>query len=199
VHWQKNLWLALSFAAAVRKRGMDEFTSEGLPPDLEAIGTRMSAERPVATDVALDRVMTRAKRAIVTPKRSLLWRSTAPRLPRRSISLAVVAALACGGVASTASAGLLSPLTTQATVIVNAAATLVGTTATTTNTVTLNAPAVQYQCDNPITVAVVGTLLDDPLALLVKANPLLNIATVRVVGKTQVGPIVNVSYCVVVA
>ena len=100
---------------------------------------------------------------------------------------------------SAPSALIASPLTTQLTVIVNAAATVVGTTTTTTNTVTLNATDVQYRCDSPITVSVVGTLLNDPLALLLKANPLLNVATVRVVGKTQVGPVVNISYCVVVA
>ena len=99
----------LSFVVVVRTRSMDQFPSENLPPELDELGKRMSDERPVASNHTLDRVMTRAQGARRTRK-SFMWRSSAPRTPRKTIAFAITALLATGGVAATANAGLLDGL-----------------------------------------------------------------------------------------
>ena len=97
----------LSFAAVVRIKAMDQFPSENLPPELDELGKRMSEERPVASDRALNSVMTRAQGARRTRKSSLLWRSSAPRTPRKTITMFFVALLATGGMATASQASLL--------------------------------------------------------------------------------------------
>ncbi len=82
---------------------MDTFHSDDLPPELDELGMRMSTERPVASDRVLQSAMTRAQGAPRT-KTSLLWRSSAPRTPRKTIALLVAAIAATGGMATAASA-----------------------------------------------------------------------------------------------
>lgn len=84
--------------------------SDNLPPELDELGKRMRTDRPVASDRALDRVMTRAQGARRTRKTSLLWRSSAPRTPRKTIALVCAALVTTGGMAATANAGLLDTL-----------------------------------------------------------------------------------------
>ena len=69
----------------------------------------MSKERPVASDRVLSRVMTRARGA-GRARTSLLWRSSAPRPPRRSIAVCVAALLAAGSMTAAATAGPLDGL-----------------------------------------------------------------------------------------
>lgn len=83
---------------------MNELPSDNLPPELDELGQRMSKERPVASDPALDRVMTRAQSAR-RPRKSLLWRSTAPRAGRRSIAALVAGVMAMAGVTGVAVLG----------------------------------------------------------------------------------------------
>ena len=64
----------------------------------------MSTERPVASDCAIDSVMTRAQGARGASKSSLMWRSSAPRAPRKSLALGVAGVLAMAGAAGMASA-----------------------------------------------------------------------------------------------
>ncbi|HEV2776918.1 MAG TPA: hypothetical protein VGV90_15095 [Solirubrobacteraceae bacterium] len=87
----------MNFRSVVRTRGMDHPQSDNLPPELDELGKRMSMESPVASDRALDRVMTRAQGARRTRKSSLLWRSSAPRAGRKSIAVAVAGVLAMAG------------------------------------------------------------------------------------------------------
>lgn len=83
---------------------MNELPSDNLPPELDELGQRMSKERPVASDPALDRVMTRAQSAR-RPRKSLLWRSTAPRAGRRSIAAVVAGVMAMAGMTGVAVLG----------------------------------------------------------------------------------------------
>ena len=69
----------------------------------------MSDERPAADGRTLDRVMTRAQGAR-TRKSSLLWRSSAPRTPKKTIALVIAAIFATGGLATAANANLLGLL-----------------------------------------------------------------------------------------
>ena len=64
----------------------------------------MSTERPIASDRALRNVMTRAQGALRTRKSSLLWRSSAPRTPRKTIGLSLAALVATVGIAGAANA-----------------------------------------------------------------------------------------------
>lgn len=89
---------------------MDQFPADNLPPELDELGKRMSDERPVASDRTLDRVMTRAQAARPARKSGLLWRSSAPRTPRKTLALVCAALLTTGGMAATANAGLLDNL-----------------------------------------------------------------------------------------
>lgn len=66
----------------------------------------MSEERPVASDRALNSVMTRAQGARRTRKSSLLWRSSAPRTPRKTITMLFVALLATGSMATASQAAI---------------------------------------------------------------------------------------------
>lgn len=89
---------------------MDHLNTGNLPPELDELGTRLRDERPVASDRQLSRVMRRTEGARGTRK-SLLWRSSAPRSPRRTIALAIAALVATGGFTAAASAdGLLGGL-----------------------------------------------------------------------------------------
>lgn len=83
---------------------MNELPSDNLPPELDELGQRMSKERPVASDPALDRVMTRAQSAR-RPRKSLLWRSSAPRAGRKSVAALVAGVMAMAGVTGVAVLG----------------------------------------------------------------------------------------------
>lgn len=84
----------------MRIRGMNTFGDDDLlPPDLDELGKRLSAERPVASNDALDRVMTRAQRARST-RSGLFWRTTSARMPKMTAALAATGVLAVGGLAS---------------------------------------------------------------------------------------------------
>lgn len=83
---------------------MNRLESDGLPPELNELGERLTAERPVASDHALDRVMSRAQ-SERQPRKSLLWRSTAPRARRKSLALAIAGVMATGGIGGLAVAG----------------------------------------------------------------------------------------------
>ncbi len=88
---------------------MNQSHSDDLPPELDELGRRMSDERPAADGHTLDRVMTRAQGAR-TRKSSLLWRSSAPRTPKKTIALVIAAIAATGGMATAANANLLGNL-----------------------------------------------------------------------------------------
>ena len=88
---------------------MNQSHSDDLPPELDELGRRMSDERPAADGHTLDRVMTRAQGAR-TRKSSLLWRSSAPRTPKKTIALVIAAIFATGGMATAANANLLGNL-----------------------------------------------------------------------------------------
>ena len=89
---------------------MNHSHSDDLPSELDELGRRISDERPVASGRTLDNVMTRAQGAR-TRRSSLLWRSSAPRTPRKTIAIVVAALFATGGMATAASAnGLLGNL-----------------------------------------------------------------------------------------
>lgn len=88
---------------------MENFESDNLPPELDELGKRISKERPVASNFALDRVMTRAQGARSARRSSLLWRSSAPRAPKKSIAVGIAALLAMAGMAGAAGAFTLIP------------------------------------------------------------------------------------------
>ena len=64
----------------------------------------MSEGAPGRRDRALNSVMTRAQGARRTRKSSLLWRSSAPRTPRKTITMFFIALLATGGMATASQA-----------------------------------------------------------------------------------------------
>ena len=82
---------------------MDHSHSADLPPELDELGTRMSMGRPVASDCALRHAMTRAQGARGARK-SLLWRSDAPRTPKKSIIAGIAAIAATASLAGAATA-----------------------------------------------------------------------------------------------
>lgn len=86
----------LSFAAVVRIRGMDQDSFDNLPPELDELGQRMMSERPVASGRALDNAMTRAQK-VSEPRKSLLWRASAPQVRRKGIAAVAAAVLAASG------------------------------------------------------------------------------------------------------
>ena len=155
---------------------MDQFNADNLPPDLEEVGKRMSRERPVASDRALRNVMTRAQSAGRTRKFSLLWRSSAPRAPRKAIGFSLVAIVATVGFAGAANAFSLPIL---GNLLGSSSSQLLNVDLNTNNPTTLkvnlgkqNAPVIQY-ADCPlglVRVVVSGNLVDACVVVLPVGN-----------------------------
>ncbi|HEX2725734.1 MAG TPA: hypothetical protein VHN20_07930 [Beijerinckiaceae bacterium] len=83
---------------------MNRLESDDLPPELSELGERLTAERPVADDHALDSVMSRAQ-SVSRPRKSLMWRSSAPKARRKSLALAIAGVMATAGIGGLAVAG----------------------------------------------------------------------------------------------
>jgi len=145
---------------------MDELPGN-LPPELDAIGERMRAERPVADNHSLDRVMTRAQSARQAPKR--LWRSPAPRTVKKSIIAAFTVLVATAGVATAASAfsipGLRGFNLNAASLNISALFKSIGLG--NSSPPSPPAAAAQYACDPATNVFVGIELLNSPLLQVV--------------------------------
>lgn len=81
---------------------MSDFEDEQLPPDLTDLADRLSSSRPIASDDALARVMTRAQRA-GSGRRFAAWRPRS-RGGRRTVATGLVGVAMALGVVGTASA-----------------------------------------------------------------------------------------------
>jgi hypothetical protein len=95
---------------------MNNSHDANLPPELDSIGARLQAARPVASEQALGRAMTRASQKRTRKASSLLWMSRPPAVPDGA-KLGVGAAAAAislgslGGTALMASTAAAAPST----------------------------------------------------------------------------------------
>ncbi|MGI8728867.1 MAG: hypothetical protein ACR2LK_02550 [Solirubrobacteraceae bacterium] len=171
----------MRFLVPVRTRGMENFESDNLPPELDELGKRISKERPVASNFALDRVMTRAQGARSARRSSLLWRSSAPRAPKKSIAVGIAALLAMAGMAGAAGALTLIPINVGSLVTSDPDASLA-----------------QYtECPTaPLTVFVDGQVGEvDVLAELQFLFP--TAESIDIIAEVQAGDQINVLACIV--